>query len=98
MVSNQPSLVMPEHYVCMVDIFGRAGQSYQAVSLICNLPILPDTSLWSALLASCRMSGCKELTTYSVECILELDSDAPNFFLDSKCHYEDMSLFGEFTA
>jgi pentatricopeptide repeat protein len=73
LVSNYPSLLTAEQCVCMVDLLGRAGQLYEAEKLICNLPILPDASLWSAFLAPCRAASCKAWITHSVDCVLELD-------------------------
>ena len=44
-----------EHYVCMIDLFGRAGMLADAEQFIRKMPCWPDERLWSALLASCRI-------------------------------------------
>lgn len=44
-----------EHYGCMVDILGRAGRLQEAEEVILNMPILPDSAMWGALLAACRI-------------------------------------------
>jgi pentatricopeptide repeat protein len=39
-----------EHYAYMVDLLGRAGYVQEAEQFILNMPIEPDTVIWSALL------------------------------------------------
>ncbi|KAI7996498.1 Pentatricopeptide repeat-containing protein [Camellia lanceoleosa] len=53
---NQEFFVVPrmEHYMCMVDLLGRAGLLYEARSFIETMPFDPDVRVWSALLAACR--------------------------------------------
>ncbi|CAK9140701.1 unnamed protein product [Ilex paraguariensis] len=43
------------HYTCMVDLLGRSGRLYEAECLIENMPVEPDTVIWEALLAACRI-------------------------------------------
>ncbi|KAL6989146.1 hypothetical protein U1Q18_014898 [Sarracenia purpurea var. burkii] len=60
---SQDFSVVPriEHFVCMVDLLGRAGLLYEAWSLIKRMPFDPDVCVWSALLASCRIHKNIEL-------------------------------------
>ncbi|XAR50830.1 hypothetical protein NMG60_11005277 [Bertholletia excelsa] len=44
-----------EHYICMVDLLGRAGLLHEAQNLIETMPFDPDVRVWSALLAACRL-------------------------------------------
>ncbi|XP_072959788.1 pentatricopeptide repeat-containing protein At2g39620 [Typha angustifolia] len=44
-----------EHYACMVDLLGRAGQLDEAWNLIQRMPMTPDAGVWGALLGACRM-------------------------------------------
>ncbi|KAL8216956.1 hypothetical protein R6Q57_023793 [Mikania cordata] len=44
-----------EHYLCMVDLLGRAGLLNEAYSFICNMPFKPDVRIWGALLGACRI-------------------------------------------
>ncbi|OVA00787.1 Pentatricopeptide repeat [Macleaya cordata] len=44
-----------EHYVCMVDMFGRAGMLKRAKCLIDSMPYKPDGLIWRTLLASCKL-------------------------------------------
>ncbi|KAF3793121.1 Pentatricopeptide repeat-containing protein [Nymphaea thermarum] len=43
-----------DHYACMVDLLGRAGQLCEAERLINDMPIRPDTVVWGALLGACK--------------------------------------------
>ncbi len=46
-----------EHYACVVDMLGRAGQLSEALKLILEMPEEPDAGIWSSLLSSCRIYG-----------------------------------------
>ncbi|KAJ7975335.1 Pentatricopeptide repeat-containing protein [Quillaja saponaria] len=42
------------HYICMVDLLGRAGHLDEAYSFIQKMPFEPDVNVWGSLLAACR--------------------------------------------
>ncbi|KAJ0714474.1 putative tetratricopeptide-like helical domain superfamily, DYW domain-containing protein [Helianthus annuus] len=44
-----------EHYLCMVDLLGRAGLLNEAYRFIVRMPFKPDVRIWSALLGACRI-------------------------------------------
>lgn len=46
-----------EHYGCMVDLLGRAGQLSEAEELIESMPEKPNSIIWGALLSACRTYG-----------------------------------------
>lgn len=50
-----------EHYTCMVDMLGRAGQVEEAEKLIMEMEVEPDEALWGALLSACRIHGKAEV-------------------------------------
>lgn len=50
-----------EHYNCMIDLLGRAGQLGEAVALLENMPFEPDFVTWSSVLGACRNWGHKDL-------------------------------------
>ncbi|KAI4389361.1 hypothetical protein MLD38_001593 [Melastoma candidum] len=64
-----------DHYACMVDILGRAGRVGDAWELIEGMPMQPDSIVWSALLASCRKHGIKELADMAAGKLRELHPD-----------------------
>ncbi len=46
-----------EHYGCMVDLLGRAGQLDNAEKMITTAPVAPDVVTWMTLLGACRLYG-----------------------------------------
>ncbi|KAB5547864.1 hypothetical protein DKX38_011270 [Salix brachista] len=46
-----------EHYGCMVNLLGRAGQLEEAYELVKNMDIEQDPVLWGTLLGACRLHG-----------------------------------------
>ncbi|KAF9603194.1 hypothetical protein IFM89_034527 [Coptis chinensis] len=66
-----------EHYACMVDLLGRAGYLNEAIELVKNMVILPDSIIWGALLSACRIHGDIDLADKIGE--LLLSSPDPNF-------------------
>ncbi|MQL89389.1 hypothetical protein Taro_021965 [Colocasia esculenta] len=62
-----------EHYACMVDLLGRAGHLREAYDLIMGMRIEPDSVVWGALLAACRIHKDVELGEVSARKLFELD-------------------------
>ncbi|KAK1425470.1 hypothetical protein QVD17_20822 [Tagetes erecta] len=62
-----------EHYSCMVDMLGRAGQLKQAEELIRNMYVKPDSKIWGGLLNACKIHKDFELAERVVPEILKLD-------------------------
>lgn len=62
-----------EHYCCMVDLLGRAGQLIEAQDFINKMPIKPDASVWGSLLGACRIHSNIEIGDYVAERLFELD-------------------------
>ncbi|KAL8211416.1 hypothetical protein R6Q57_005853 [Mikania cordata] len=61
-----------EHYACMVDILGRAGQLEKAMEIIKQMPMEPSPVVWVALLGSCRVHTNVQLGEYASSKLLEL--------------------------
>ncbi|KAL7081938.1 hypothetical protein ACP275_14G069500 [Erythranthe tilingii] len=71
-----------EHYACVVDMLGRAGQVERAHSFIQQMRIRPTISIWGALLGACKMHGKSELGKIAAENLFELDpQDSGNHVL-----------------
>eukprot|EP01018_Ginkgo_biloba_P002632 Gb_30097 [translate_table: standard] len=62
-----------KHYVCMVDLLGRAGHLDEAHDLINTMPIKPDAVMWGCLLGACRKHNNIELGECAAEHIFQLD-------------------------
>ncbi|PIN13456.1 hypothetical protein CDL12_13919 [Handroanthus impetiginosus] len=71
-----------EHYACVVDMLGRAGQVERAYEFIRQMPGRPTISIWGALLNACKMHGKHELGKIAAENLFELDpQDSGNHVL-----------------
>ncbi|CAN0854260.1 Pentatricopeptide repeat-containing protein At4g32430, mitochondrial [Linum grandiflorum] len=63
----------PEHYSCMVDMFGRAGRLEEADEIVKQIPGGPGVSVLQSLLGSCRTYGNVELAEKAKEALLEME-------------------------
>ncbi|KAI0526862.1 hypothetical protein KFK09_002454 [Dendrobium nobile] len=64
-----------EHYACMVDLLGRAGNLFEAYDLINGMPMEPDFFVWGALLGACELHGDVELSQIAAMHLSELEPD-----------------------
>lgn len=80
---NRDFKVIPrtEHYACMVDLLGRAGQLNNALDFIETMPIKPDTGVWGALLGACRIHSNIELAEVASKHLFELDAENPGRYV-----------------
>ncbi|XP_058737169.1 pentatricopeptide repeat-containing protein At1g56690, mitochondrial-like [Vicia villosa] len=62
-----------EHYACMVDLLGRAGQVDEAKELVEKMPMEPDAIVWGALLGACRNHMKLDLAEIAVEKLAKLE-------------------------
>ncbi|KAM6545864.1 hypothetical protein CsatB_026600 [Cannabis sativa] len=62
-----------DHYACMVDLYGRAGRIHEAEKLIDEMPMEPDSVIWSALIASCRKYGNTQLAKFAAVKLKQLE-------------------------
>eukprot|EP01018_Ginkgo_biloba_P028295 Gb_03034 [translate_table: standard] len=76
-----------DHYACMVDLLGRAGQLEEAWAFINRMPFEPDAVVWRSLLSACRIHRNMDLGKYAAECILLLEpKDAATYVLLSNIY------------
>ncbi|KAJ7297411.1 hypothetical protein O6H91_Y058800 [Diphasiastrum complanatum] len=66
-----------EHFVCMIDLFGRAGHLDEAYNFIKAMPIPPDANIWRAFLSACRLHGNLDLAEVVIEQLIELEPGNP---------------------
>ncbi|KVI09138.1 Pentatricopeptide repeat-containing protein [Cynara cardunculus var. scolymus] len=64
-----------EHYGCMVDLLGRAGQLDEALEFLKWLPPTQSGSAVSALVAACRVHGNNEIGEGLGRWLLDLDPE-----------------------
>ncbi|XP_015868066.3 pentatricopeptide repeat-containing protein At1g74630 [Ziziphus jujuba] len=64
-----------EHYGCMVDLYGRAGELQKAYEFACEMPIPPNAIIWRTLLGASSIHGNVELAEKVKERLSRLDPD-----------------------
>ncbi|XP_078435673.1 tetratricopeptide repeat (TPR)-like superfamily protein [Wolffia australiana] len=64
-----------EHYACLVDLLGRAGQVCRAKEVVKEMPLAPDRFVWGALLGACRMHGEVETAAMAAAQLARLSSE-----------------------
>lgn len=62
-----------EHYGCMVDLYGRAGQLDKASEFITQMPITPNAIIWRTLLGACSIHNNVKLAEQVKQKLSKLD-------------------------
>ncbi|KAK1571028.1 hypothetical protein Q3G72_010680 [Acer saccharum] len=71
-----------DHYVCMVNLLGRAGRIKEAEDLILKMPFKPGVMIWQTLLAACHLHGDVETGKRAAERAIDLNSkDSASYVL-----------------
>lgn len=70
-----------EHYGCMVDLLGRAGELHGACDLIQSMTMKPDSVVWGALLGACSFHGHVELAEKAAQSLFELEPWNPGNYV-----------------
>ncbi|MFS8004545.1 putative tetratricopeptide-like helical domain superfamily [Helianthus anomalus] len=84
---ENPGLLEPAHYACMVDLLARSGRFSEAETFIQDLPFDPGIGFWKALLGGCQIHMNNELGELAAKKILELNpSDVSSYVMVSNCH------------
>ncbi|XP_034918203.1 putative pentatricopeptide repeat-containing protein At5g09950 isoform X2 [Populus alba] len=63
----------PDHYACMVNLFGRSGHMDKAVDLISSMSQEPNSLIWSTVLSVCVMKGDIKHGEMAARCLIELN-------------------------
>ncbi|KDP22208.1 hypothetical protein JCGZ_26039 [Jatropha curcas] len=78
-----------DHYVCLVDLLGRAGRLEEAMNALKTMPFKPDTLIYKTLLAACRVHRNLPLGEDIARRGLELNPSDPTFYVLLANLYED---------
>ncbi|XWS21016.1 hypothetical protein CRYUN_Cryun30bG0018800 [Craigia yunnanensis] len=62
-----------EHYSAMIDLYGRSGRLGEAMEFIEDMPIEPDSSVWTSLLTASRIHKDIALAVLAGERLLDLE-------------------------
>lgn len=84
-----------EHYGCLVDLLGRAGELDQAQSIIQSMPLKPNAALWGSLLLACRIHQNVNLAEIVVEKLAELKADDSGVYILMSNIYADAGMWEE---
>ncbi|PWA84428.1 pentatricopeptide repeat (PPR) superfamily protein [Artemisia annua] len=75
MVQDHGFEPLPEHYACMVDLYGRAGELQKALDFINKMPVEPGPAMWGALLSACKTHKNTDLARLASDKLFELDPE-----------------------
>lgn len=78
-----------DHYVCLVDMLGRAGRLEEAACTIETMPFQPDALVYKTLLASCKQHGNMVLGECMARKALEIDPSDPAIYVLLAGIYDD---------
>lgn len=80
-----------EHFVTMVDLFGRAGCFPRIETLLATMEptVLANMSLWLCLLCACQKHGRVELGELAFRCAVELEPKNPGPYVVMSNIYVD---------
>ncbi|XP_021756781.1 pentatricopeptide repeat-containing protein At4g30700-like [Chenopodium quinoa] len=81
MVHDHHCKPVAEHYACMVDLFGRAGQLDKALNFIESMPIKPSSVEWGALLGACMTHKNTDMARIASDNLLKLDPENVGYYV-----------------
>ncbi|GJN34901.1 hypothetical protein PR202_gb23607 [Eleusine coracana subsp. coracana] len=71
----------PDHYACMVDLYGRAGLIEEALCLVQNMPMKPHAGVWGALLNACRKHCDVEVGKIAARELIKIEPRNPGNYV-----------------
>lgn len=76
-----------EHYGCVVDLLGRAGQVEEAFKFIKKMPFEPTAAIWGSLLGACRVHSNIDIGDFVGRRLLEIEPEnAGNYVILSNLY------------
>ncbi|KAJ0963840.1 hypothetical protein J5N97_028962 [Dioscorea zingiberensis] len=86
-----------EHYSCIVDMLGRAGDLQNAVKVIRSMPegLEAGAAAWGALLSACKRHGDCELGREAASRVMEMEPMSPAGYLLTSNMYAGTGLRGD---
>ncbi|KAJ0965736.1 hypothetical protein J5N97_026874 [Dioscorea zingiberensis] len=79
----------PDHYVCLVDMLGRAGRLEEAACAIETMPFEPDALIYKTLLGACKVHRNLVLGECMATHAMELDPMDPAVYVLLAGIYDD---------
>jgi pentatricopeptide repeat protein len=84
-----------EHYACIVDILGRAGQFEKACSYIKEMPFEAEKNVWGALLGASKTHGNVQLGEFAAKMLVQSDSGSSGPYVMLSNIYAAAGMWGE---
>ncbi|TXG52625.1 hypothetical protein EZV62_021794 [Acer yangbiense] len=72
---------VPDHFVCLTDMFVRLGRLEEVLDFIKRMEFDPNEVIWSRFVEGCRRHGNMELGFYAAEQLLKLKPKNPETYL-----------------
>lgn len=70
-----------EHFACMVDLLGRAGQVEKAYDFIKLMPVEPNERVWGALLSACRVYSNMNIGLVAADQLFRLVPEQAGYYV-----------------
>ncbi|KAL4278946.1 hypothetical protein GQ457_03G038500 [Hibiscus cannabinus] len=91
-IDNYEIIPAIEHYSAMIELYGRSGRLGEAMEFIEDMPIEPDSSVWTSLLTASRIHQDIALAVLAGERLLDLE---PGNVLVNQLMFQIYSLSGK---
>lgn len=86
----------PDHYACLVDLLGRAGQLDEAYKLINTMPSqLDKIGAWSSLLGACRIQKNLELGELAAKNLIQVEPNVASHYVLLSNIYSSLGLWNK---
>ncbi len=87
-----------EHFGCMVDLLGRAGELDEAEDFVNKMPQTPGAAVWGSLLGACRLHGNVRLAEVVARFLLGFDPQNAAVYVSLAHIYATANLWDKTTS
>ncbi|KAL3498858.1 hypothetical protein ACH5RR_041590 [Cinchona calisaya] len=70
-----------EHFACMVDLLGRAGQVHEAYDFIKQMPLEPNETVWGAFLSACCVHKDMDIALEAADRLFQLAPKVSGYYV-----------------
>ncbi|XP_057862807.2 pentatricopeptide repeat-containing protein At1g56690, mitochondrial [Cryptomeria japonica] len=84
-----------DHYVCMVDLLGRASYFEETLNFIIKMPIKPEVIVWTCFLVVCRSYKNIRLGVFTASLLFELDPTSTTAYVLLSNIYAEVGRWSE---
>ncbi|XP_059068285.1 putative pentatricopeptide repeat-containing protein At3g49142 [Cryptomeria japonica] len=94
---SNPYCITPtvDHYVCMVDLLGRAGYLEDTLKFIIKMPVKPVVVVWICFLGACRSHMNIGLGEFTATLLFDLDPQNVATYVLLSNIYAEVGMWGE---